>query len=56
MTYSDLPRIGHHTAQSAIVCFAMRFYDDKIRFYDGKKYLHHVSHIPPVRVRRPALP
>ena len=29
MTYSDLTRIGHHTAQSDIVCFAMRFYDDK---------------------------
>ena len=29
MTYSDLPRIGHQTAQSAIVCVAMRFYDGK---------------------------
>ena len=29
MTYSDLPRTGHQTAQSAIVCFAMQFYDGK---------------------------
>ena len=29
MTYSDLPRISHQTAQSAVVRVAMRFYDGK---------------------------
>ena len=29
MTYSDLIRTGHQTAQSAVVRVAMRFYDGK---------------------------
>ena len=29
MAYSDLTRIGHQTAQSAVVRVAMRFYDGK---------------------------
>ena len=29
MAYSDLPRISHQTAQSAVVRVAMRFYDGK---------------------------
>ena len=29
MTYSGLIRIGHQTAQSAVVRVAMRFYDGK---------------------------